>query len=335
MKKQVFKSLLFSLQINKIKLLFIFLPLTLQAQSPPVTDHHIHFFSQELADDIRAQGYAMTIPDSMVTDINFILKINLVDHLFLVSGGYAYSRSPSIKKKKELIRRVKKENDLLAEYAQQFPNRISGFYGLNPLESFSFKEMKRCHEELNLRGLKMHFHGSRVSMRNPKHIKKITKFFEYAAANNIPILLHFKNSLKDFGAGDAQLFIENILDQIPPVQLIFAHMGGDGGFTQQTKAVLASFADYFDSSSQSKKHQIYFELSGIVVYKNMGYPGKAPYEDLVSLIRRIGLEKVLFGSDYPVMPSSMYKKLLEEYLPLERKEFDQIFRNNPLLGKKE
>lgn len=316
------------LKKNSFVFFFLLLPLLCVAQiNQPAIDHHVHFFSQELTEDIRSQGYALTVPDSMITDIGFILRINKAKRLVLVSGGYAYSQSLQKTKKKERWEAVKTENDRLAGFINQHPKRLIGFYGLNPLEQFSYKELKRCHEDLKLHGLKLHFHGSGVSMRNARHLKKVKKVFEYAGENKIPVLLHFKNNLKDFGPGDARIFIAEILDQIPSVQLIFAHMGGDGGFTRETKAVLETFAGYFEKNNT--RHQIYFELSGVVVYKDLEYPGKLPYQELVALIRRIGFEKVLFGSDYPVMPSSMYQQLLKKYLPLTTKEWDIIFQNNP------
>jgi predicted TIM-barrel fold metal-dependent hydrolase len=293
-------------------------------------DHHVHFFSPALADDIRQQGYALTVPDSMITDIDFILKINRADKLVLISGGYAYSQSLQKTKKKDRQKAVQTENDLLAAYVRQHPKQLIGFFGLNPLENFALKEMKRCHEDLQLRGLKLHFHGSRINLRSPKHRKKVKKIFEYAAEQRIPVLLHFKNDLKDFGPGDARIFISEILDELPPLTLIFAHMGGDGGFTRETKAVLTTFADYFET--EKTKHQLYFELSGVVVYRDMDYPGKLPYEELTQLIRRIGLEKILFGSDYPVMPSTMYQQLLKQYLPFKEKEWNYIFHNSPFFS---
>ncbi len=290
-------------------------------------DHHVHFFSPELAEDIRAQGYALTVPDSMITNIDFIRRINLVDRIVLISGGYAYSNSLRMTKKKDRWKAVRAENDLLAAYVGKYPNNIIGFYGLDPLAPYTFQELKRCHEELKLQGLKLHFHGSGVNLRDPKHLKKVKKIFDYAATEEIPILVHFKNDRKDFGPGDVRLFINEILDKNPGMQLIFAHMGGDGGFTKETRAVLETFAEYFEKGNNP--HHIYFELSGVVVYKDLDYPGKLPYQTLAQLIRQIGTERVLFGSDYPVMPSSMYKKLLKEYLPLKEKELEQINDNVP------
>jgi len=303
-----------------------------EKENPITFDHHVHFFSEALIDDIRAQGYALTSPDSTLLDIDYILDINQAERMVLVAGGYAYSQSYLLEKKKDRKTYVMAENDSLAAMVDRHPERLLGFYGLNPLESFSFREMKRCHEELNLDGLKLHFHASRINLRKHKFVKKVKKLFSYAAKNDIPILLHLKNNLSDFGRGDVELFVDNILEAIPPVRLILAHMGGDGGFTRETVAVLETFINYFDDKKHHPDHQIYFELSGAVIYQNLDYPGKVSYERLAELIRQIGLDRVVYGSDYPVMPSVEYRKLLKKYLPLEEKEFKQIFENTPLLN---
>ncbi len=292
-------------------------------------DHHVHFFSKNLTDDIRNQGYALTVPDSTLNDIEIVLQKNKAQHMILVSGGYAYSRSPVYLKKKTRKSAVQGENDLLARFVAQHPDRLLGFFGLNPMESFAFREMKRCHKKLQLDGLKLHFNASRVNLRDAGHRKKVRKMLAYAADHQLPVLLHLKNNRRDFGRGDVQLFIEEILQKIPPLRLILAHMGGDGGFTVETKAVMETFIDFFQNNPKASDHQIYFELSGAVIYQSWEYPGKVPYEKIAELIRKIGLAKILYGSDYPVMPTQDYLQLLKQYLPITKEELNRIMNNTP------
>ncbi|MFY9185955.1 MAG: hypothetical protein WAP01_00205, partial [Bacillota bacterium] len=45
---------------------------------------------------------------------------------------------------------VKKENNYLAIQCAKYPERLIGFFGVNPLKDYAIREVDRCYHELKL-----------------------------------------------------------------------------------------------------------------------------------------------------------------------------------------
>ena len=53
--------------------------------------------------------------------------------------------------------KLRRENDWTSHQVAQFPDRLIGFCGLNPLKDYALEELARCAADPNLRrGLKLH-----------------------------------------------------------------------------------------------------------------------------------------------------------------------------------
>ena len=64
------------------------------------------------------------------------------------------------------------DNDWAAQVAQ-FPERLVGFCGVNPLKDYAIEEVARCAKNPNLRrGLKLHFGPAVIDYQNPAHIRR-------------------------------------------------------------------------------------------------------------------------------------------------------------------
>jgi predicted TIM-barrel fold metal-dependent hydrolase len=62
-------------------------------------------------------------------------------------------------------------------------------------------------------------------------------------------------------------------------------------------------------------------------FSGLGRPGRQSAEDLVALIRRIGADRVLFGTNYPFVDQQRYVAVLES-LPLTQHERELIAHEN-------
>ena len=70
--------------------------------------------------------------------------------------------------------KLKRDNDWTSKQVAQFPDRLVGFCGLNPLKDDALEELARCAADPNLRrGLKLHFGNSVVDYHNPEHIARV------------------------------------------------------------------------------------------------------------------------------------------------------------------
>jgi predicted TIM-barrel fold metal-dependent hydrolase len=101
------------------------------------------------------------------------------------------------------------------------------------------------------------------------------------------------------------------LARYPGVRLILAHLGS--GFEDETVEMTKSYPNCFT------------DLSGWLG-PNMNHPPLPP-DQLVDLIRRIGADRVLFGTNYPGNDPESYARNLDD-LPLSRAERDAIAFEN-------
>ncbi len=63
-----------------------------------------------------------------------------------------------------------------------------------------------------MRGLKLHFGNSGVSLRNPAHAERMAEVFAVAGRHRAPILVHMRaRGGKEFGAEDARLFLDKLV----------------------------------------------------------------------------------------------------------------------------
>ena len=102
-----------------------------------------------------------------------------------------------------------------------------------------------------------------------------------------------------------------VLENFPGLTLVLAHMGH--GYLEDVVELTSRFPSLYTDTS--------LQLSGL------GKPGRPTGADVVQAMRRIGVDRVLFGSNYPMANPSGYAKTLEE-LPLTSAERDLLASGN-------
>jgi predicted TIM-barrel fold metal-dependent hydrolase len=189
-----------------------------------------------------------------------------LDRAFILSGSYVLGQD-GIEGPDEYYD-VKKENNYLAIQCARYPERLIGFFSVNPLKEYAIKEVDRCYDELKLPGLKLHFTNSDVDLTNPEHLKKIQELFSHSAKRGIPILLHFRSNNPAFGKKDAEILINEVIAKTPELKLQIAHLGGWGGFDTVTEEIIETFIKEYEKNKNLDKSNIVFDLSGVVVTEN-------------------------------------------------------------------
>ena len=97
----------------------------------------------------------------------------------VLSTAYIFEQ-PS-RKADHAAEKLKRDNDWTSKQVAQFPDRLVGFCGLNPLKDYALEELARCAADPNLRrGLKLHFGNSVVDYHNPEHIARVRGVFRAA-----------------------------------------------------------------------------------------------------------------------------------------------------------
>jgi len=232
------------------------------------------------------------------------------------------------------------------QQAAPYADRLVAFCGVNPLKGYAVQETQRC-ARIGLRGLKLHFGNSAVDLRSPEHLESLRAVFAAANAVGFPIVVHLRTPDPSYDARDVRNFIERVLPAAPDVPVQIAHMAGYGGYDSATDVALATFVQAFDSGRLAREN-IYFDISGVLLPEaaREARPGtdlrtladrQRDFPDwatrLVLRIRALGLDRVLFATDWPVTAAAEYRTLLRERLRLKPAELREILGNTaPYMG---
>jgi predicted TIM-barrel fold metal-dependent hydrolase len=105
---------------------------------------------------------------------------------------------------------------------------------------------------------------------------------------------------------------EAVARDYPKCKVVLAHMGLGGGEEVVAK-LTATYPNVFgDTSSWLGR---------------VGQPGERTAAETVDLFRRIGTDRIIYGSNYPLSDASQYVEILTS-LPLTERERHQVFHEN-------
>jgi uncharacterized protein len=320
---------------------------TASAQVVPTADHHAHLQSETAA---RLLNETATLHASEASpekeksytarDLISALDAAGIQRATALSEAYLLgSRFVRVTSEAQV---VDQENDWTLQQVKQYPKRLLGFCSVNPIRPYALSAIKHC-DDIGLRdGLKLHLAASHFRFDNPKELRQLQAVFREANRLRWPILIHLHpDDDKWDGKRDSTIFLGQVLPLAPDITVQVAHMVGWGGYDRSADAALTTFAD--KCTAQPKLcARLYFDISAVIVPPSAA---QAPAGSdlkfisdnqknfpegparLAANIRRIGVDRILFATDWPVMGIKEYVALLRTNLPLTSAEIDQIFQN--------
>lgn len=192
--------------------------------------------------------------------------------------------------------------------AQAEENRLFSFAGIHP-ETENYKEVLRRVKALGLKGIKLH-PDYQDAFFNDIRYKRIV---QEATELGLYMIVH---AGEDIGLPDPiHCRPEHVLDVVKDTQsdkIILAHMGG-WRLWEEVKEKLIEAPVYFDSSFS----QDY--ISGV--------SGLLSREEFVAMVRRIGANRILFGTDSPWSGQKDGVEWIKQ-TALTQEEKEQIFHKN-------
>ena len=254
----------------------------------PVADHHQHVFSPAV------HALNKSLPHLAGDDVVALLDQAGIRRGVLMS--FAYSRVVNAD-----IAQVRAENDYTAAQAARHPTRLVAFCGINPLKDYALEEIERCAHSPGLKtGLKMHFGNSEVQLALPEHAARLREVFALANRHGMHIAVHLRASFgkkHPHGQAEAKVFLEQLLPAAPDVVVQVAHMAGAGpGYADPAAhEVMAYLADAV-AGGDPRTRKLYFDIASVA---NSGIT-PALNEMLVTLIRKVGTQRILYGTDSAV-----------------------------------
>jgi len=183
----------------------------------------------------------------------------------------------------------RRHNDYIIESVHRNPDRLIGFCCFSPLSSGGPNEVERCLKS-GLSGVgELAVYDSDLT---PEVIRSLKEVMALCSQFDVPLLLHTNEPVGHNYPGKAPMTMSGIYDFLkayPSNRIVLAHWGGGLFFynlmKKEVKEVLQNV--WFDTAASP-----YLYTPGI--YRIV--------EDA------IGFEKILFGSDYPLIRVQLYFK---------------------------
>ena len=169
------------------------------------------------------------------------------------------------------------DDHYVAHYVAQHPGTLIGFLSVDPTHDGWRQELRRGHQELGLKGIKLlpMYAGFRVDE------PRLDPLWEYADLHHLPVLLHAGTTFIAQAPLECTLprHLDSVATRYPRVRFVLGHLGHP--YEGECVAVI-------------RKHpNVYADLSAL------HYRPLQLYHSLM-LVQEYGVwDKVLFGTDYP------------------------------------
>ena len=212
-------------------------------------------------------------------------------------------------------RKTREENDFTISEAAKYPDRLTPFCSVNPLGSYALDEVSRCAAIPAVKGMKLHFNNSRIDLENEGHVEKVKAFFRACDENDLAVVIHISRA--------HEIFIDRILPEAKSIPVQIAHMAS--GWENA-----ALFAEAMHAGKPGTEN-LYFDWTQALPLNN-GSRSREMVDDAVHVMRSIGMDRILFGSDMPLpsnaSPREWWRKSILP-LPLKDEEIRDIADNMP------
>ena len=312
-----------------MKASLFFLPLALLAScatppsSPavldaPLVDYHQHLVSPAFAPIAK-------LPERDGARLLAELDSAGVRQAVVLSVGYSFADER--KRLEQPDRLTQEENDWTSQQVAASNGRLIGFCSANPLREAALAELERCLALPGMRGIKLHFGNAGVSLRNPAQAARIADIFALGNRLRAPILSHLRaRGGADFGAPDAQLFLDLLMPRAPDIDIVVAHLGASSpGYSDQNDAVMGVFAGAAERGDP-RMRRIYFDVAANITNEATAADGAI----VARRIRQIGATKFLYGSDLTPPGGSIRSgwDIFRSKIPLTEAEVQAIAANH-------
>src|SRR5688500_11586703 len=292
-------------------------------RTTPAADHHQHIFSPALIEMVAPGAGRLDARDLLP-----LLDSAAIPRALLLSAAYMYG-SPARTVEDEYAK-VRAENDWISAEVAKHPDRLRGFCSFNPLEDYALDELARCARDPHLRrGVKLHFGNSDVQMDDATQVDRLRRVFQAANAHRMAIAVHLRSNIsknRPYGGAQARVFLEQLLPLVPDVPVQVAHLAGTGpGYEDPPADSALAFLAEAVATGDPRTRRLLFDVAGVVD------TGITPVNaaTVARRIRRIGVERIVFGADAPIFENLRPRESWEAFrrLPLSEAEFRRIAAN--------
>ena len=207
----------------------------------------------------------------------------------------------------------RRENDYLLKSAQRYPKRIIPFVSL-PEGETAIAELEQW-TGAGAQGIGEMAPGTYGE--RPRQIESMKPLFAAIKEKGLPLLIHCNEPLGHAHPGKGKVGPAEmglLIEALQGIKVVLAHWGGGFFFYELMPEIAAICADvYYDTAASPFLYD------------------KRIYQVAIAVI---GPQRILFGSDYPLIPPARYKQEMEQ-AGLATEDLEAILRSNArrLLGR--
>jgi len=187
---------------------------------------------------------------------------------------------------------LSEHNDYIAEAVGKFPKRLIGYCCLDPFSEKAADEAQRCLKR-NFSGIgELAYYHSGFDEEAVRHLEPIMEICRKA---DVPVLIHTNKPIGHQYPGKIPMTFPQLYGMIrkfPENKIVLAHWGGGLFFFHLVKKEI-----------KESLRNVYFDTAASpYLYDSRVYS---------IAVQIMGPEKILFGSDYPLINPSRYFKEME------------------------
>lgn len=236
--------------------------------------------TEELVPILQAAGIRLAVQCNM-TPARSMFEASLAA---MPAGQDESSRLALVEK---ISSRIIRRNEWTCQMARDHAELVA-FLSVDPMmgQDAMMDELVEKLDHHGAAGLKIHPGEGRFFPDDPS----LQPVYETLEKRGLPVISHGGLDIANPDPSYTRpAAFAGVAGQYPKLTLVIAHLGND----------------FFDESVQvAEKHpNIFFDTSAVIPGDKMGEPlnglSKLSNEEAVQLIRTIGVERVMFGSDYP------------------------------------
>lgn len=305
---------------------------TMWTQDPALYDHHVHVLSPTLIKHWKSVGMEFSRPDEAYSNPLPLLENEHLAGAFLISMAHLYAMedfATVVKSPAQERQLVAAENDYIAACVAKSPERFVGFFSVSPLREYAFEELKRCQANPHLTGLKLHLPACGVDLDNAAHVQRVDNVLSWAAENDVPVLLHLSAG-ETIDLERSLWFWKTLIGPHAKLELSLAHLGSVGGYNDSSHNILEGYRQLAAADEKFRGRRISFDLSGAIIPAGSEEAEATTAEQcgrLAEQIERLGVERFVFASDYPVFSIRETRESLTAQLPLPAETLQKLLSN--------
>lgn len=300
-------------------------------------DHHVHLLSPQLVQDWKRLGVPFSKPDEAYTSPAHLLDSGddgppPAAGAVLVPMGHLYANADfrtalelSVEQERA---RLSAENDHVLATAERWGDRVQPLASIDFTRPYARDEAERA-LAAGAHGLKLHLGSASPDLTDPAVLAELSDWFAFAVREDVGVLLHLDPQRRGLEVEDVTHFLRVVLGPIPDARVQIAHLGGSGGFGAWTQQVLGALTDWLDEEREAGRPRagIRVDPSAVLLAApSEGVPATTEEEAaaLGDALRRLGLERVVFGSDAPVFQPGPTFDLLRQRTDLTEGELARV-----------